>query len=116
MLVKNKKNINWLYRLEGVGKVLLLVIVGIGIHLGCCAQLYLIPKQVKRIVFIGDSITSRGRYVSDIDVFLSMKYPYKQYELINLGVPGETVSGLPGPGHKDDSFSRLGLHARLQKY
>jgi len=115
MLVKNKKNINWLYRLEGVGKVLLLLIVGIGIHLGCCGQPYPIPKQVKRVVFIGDSITSRGRYVSDIDAFLSMKYPYKQYELINLGVPGETVSALSGPGHKDDSFSRPGLHTRLQK-
>lgn len=107
--------INWSYIYRGSGKVLLSVIVGIGIHLGCYCQPYPIPEHVKRIVFIGDSITSQGQYVSHIDAFLSLKYPYKQYELINLGLPGETVSGPSEPERGVERSARPDLHARLQK-
>ncbi|MCF3108295.1 family 43 glycosylhydrolase [Niabella sp. CC-SYL272] len=70
---------------------------------------------MKRIVFIGDSITCQGQYISNIDAFLSLKYPYKQYELMNLGVPGETVFGSSEPEHAGGSSARPDVHTRLQK-
>ena len=58
------------------------------------AQPYKIKEGVKRIVFIGNSITYAGQYITYINAYLSIRYPQKNYEIINLGLPSETVSGL----------------------
>ena len=74
-----------------------------------------IPSRVKRIVFLGNSITYRGLYVSYVETYLTLKYPEKQFEYINLGLPSENVSGLSEPGHANGQFPRPDLHERLDR-
>ena len=64
----------------------------------------------KRVVFLGDSITYAGGYIEQIDAYLATKYPGKQYELINMGLPSETACGLSEPYHP---FPRPDVHERL---
>lgn len=68
---------------------------------------------VKRIVFLGNSITWAGMYANDVEAYLRVQYPGRQWEFINAGVPSETVSGLSEPGHAGGSFPRPDLHERL---
>lgn len=79
------------------------------------AQPYEIQKDVERIVFIGNSITYSGKYIEYIDTYLSIKYPDKDYEIINVGLPSETVSGLSEPNHANGAFPRPDLHDRLDR-
>lgn len=78
-------------------------------------QTYSIPEGTKRIVFLGNSITYNGKFVSYIDAYLSLKYPEKNLEIINLGLPSETVSGLSEEGHADGQFPRPNLRERLDR-
>ena len=71
------------------------------------------PEGTKRILFLGNSITYAGRYVTDMEAYFITRYPERQYEFINLGLPSETVSGLSEPGHAGGSFPRPDLHERL---
>lgn len=70
---------------------------------------------VKRIIFLGDSITYDGRYVVDFEAWLRTRYPDRPYEILNLGLPSETVSGLSEEGHADGQFSRPVLFDRLSR-
>lgn len=79
------------------------------------AQTYIIPDNVKRILFLGNSITYNGKYVSFIDAYLTLKYPQRNFEIINLGLPSETVSGLSEPNHAGGQFPRPDLHERLER-
>jgi lysophospholipase L1-like esterase len=79
------------------------------------AQTYSIPTGTKRIVFLGNSITYNGKFVSYIDAFLSLTYPQKNLEIINVGLPSETVSGLSEPGHANGEFPRPDLRERLDR-
>jgi hypothetical protein len=45
-----------------------LIILLCSINLQCFSQSYVIPDSVKRIVFLGNSITYMGQYVSDKQV------------------------------------------------
>ncbi len=66
-----------------------------------------------RILFMGDSITHAGHYIAWIETQLRMnqkKGPYA--ELINLGLPSETCSGLSEPDHP---FPRPDVHERLER-
>ena len=73
----------------------------------------LFPADVKRVVFLGDSITYAGYYVSDIEAWRRTRQPEPQLTIINLGLPSETVSGLSEPGHAGGKFPRPDLHERL---
>ena len=64
----------------------------------------------ERIVFLGDSITYAGGYVEQLDAYLATKYPDRQYELINMGIPSETACGLSEPYHP---FPRPDVNERL---
>ena len=79
----------------------------------CFSQSYMIPANVKRIVFLGNSITYMGTYVSYIEAILTLQHPDKHYEFINVGLPSETVSGLSEPNHAEGRFPRPDLHERL---
>lgn len=79
------------------------------------AQTYSIPKDTKRIVFLGNSITYNGKFVSYFDAYLSLTYPEKNLEIINVGLPSETVSGLSEEGHADGQFPRPDLRERLDR-
>lgn len=70
---------------------------------------------VQRIVFLGDSITYAGHYVDQFEAFLATRYPGRQFEVLDLGLPSETVSGLSEPGHAGGKFPRPDLHERLDR-
>ena len=74
-----------------------------------------IAPAIKRIVFLGNSITWAGMYVNDVEAYLRVQYPGRQLEIINVGLPSETVSGLSEPGHADGKFPRPDLHERLAR-
>src|SRR5687768_12463952 len=71
--------------------------------------------EVQRIVFLGDSITYAGHYVDQFEAFLVTRYPEREFEVLDLGLPSETVSGLSEPGHAGGKFPRPGLHERLDR-
>lgn len=73
------------------------------------------PSKVKRILFIGNSITYAGEYVTNIEAYFAAQYPALRVEFINVGLPSETVSGLSEPGHADGKFPRPDLHERLAR-
>ena len=52
-------------------------------------------------------------YVNDVEAYLTVQYPGRQFEFINVGLSSETVSGLSEPGHAGGSFPRPDLHERL---
>ncbi len=67
----------------------------------------------RRILFVGDSITYAGQYVDRFQMFLFTQYPGEKFEVINCGLPSETVSGLSEDGHAGGKFPRPDLHERL---
>ncbi len=68
-----------------------------------------------RILFLGDSITYSGQYVEYFETALRLLPDHRPFELINLGLPSETVSGLTEPGHAGGAFPRPDLHERLSR-
>lgn len=70
---------------------------------------------VKRIVFLGDSITYAGGYVDILEAAFRVEHPDRAVEFINLGLPSETVSGLSEPGHAGGAFPRPTVHERLDR-
>ena len=74
-----------------------------------------IDPKVKRIVFLGNSITWQANYVNDVIAYLTVHYPNRHFDFINVGLPSETVSGLSEPGHAGGAFPRPDLHERLQR-
>jgi len=72
-----------------------------------------IAPGVRRILVLGDSITYGGRYVDYLETYLRLRMPARKVEILNLGLPSETVSGLSEPGHAKGKFPRPNLHERL---
>lgn len=76
---------------------------------------YSIPEDVRRIVFLGNSITYSGQYISYIESYYKLKHPERKIEWINVGLPSETVSGLSEDNHANGAFPRPDLHERLDR-
>lgn len=74
-----------------------------------------VALNVKRIVFLGNSITWAGNYVADVEAYLRVQHPARALEFINVGLSSETVSGLSEPGHAGGNFPRPDLHERLAR-
>lgn len=74
-----------------------------------------ISPSVKKIVFLGNSITYSGQYVDYVETYLRLSYPDREWDFINIGLPSETVSGLSEEGHADGKFPRPDLHERLDR-
>lgn len=73
------------------------------------------PAEIKlegRVLFLGDSITHAGHFVSIIEARLRQDGADPLPELINLGLPSETCSGLSEPDHP---FPRPDVHERLDR-
>jgi lysophospholipase L1-like esterase len=70
---------------------------------------------VRRVVFLGDSITYAGQYIAYVEAVLRLREPELTCEFLNLGLPSETVSGLTEPGHASGRFPRPVLHERLNR-
>lgn len=71
--------------------------------------------DVSRILFLGDSITYSGHYITLLETAIRIQHPERNVELLNLGLPSETVSGLSEPGHAGGQFPRPHLHERLTR-
>jgi lysophospholipase L1-like esterase len=69
-------------------------------------------KDGQRVVFLGDSNTAGGKFVAYLDAYLCTRFPDKKFELVNLGLPSETVSGLSEPDHP---FPRPNVHDRIDR-
>jgi len=67
----------------------------------------------KRVVFLGDSITQAGQYVTLTSYYLDKLYPQKSFDIYGLGLSSETLSGLSEPGHAGGAFPRPCLFERL---
>ncbi|HUY92098.1 MAG TPA: SGNH/GDSL hydrolase family protein [Pirellulales bacterium] len=71
--------------------------------------------ESKRLAFLGDSITAAGAYVANFDAWLVSRKPASAPEVIDCGLPSETVSGLSEEGHAGGAFPRPDLHERLDR-
>lgn len=71
--------------------------------------------DVSRILFLGDSITYSGHCITLLETAIRIQHPERDVELLNLGLPSETVSGLSEPGHAGGQFPRPHLHERLTR-
>jgi lysophospholipase L1-like esterase len=69
----------------------------------------------KRVVFLGDSITQAGGYVSFTTYYLEKLYPQKDFDILGLGLASETLSGLSEEGHAGGKFPRPCLFERLDR-
>lgn len=74
-----------------------------------------IPSHVRKILFLGNSITYAGTFITEIETYLITEHPGLKIEFINAGLPSETVSGLSEEGHAGGAFPRPDLHERLQR-
>ena len=72
-------------------------------------------RRARRIVFLGDSITYAGHYVTLFDAWLLRQDPKNGPIVINVGLPSETVSGLSEEGHAGGKFPRPDLAERLER-
>ena len=72
-------------------------------------------SRVQRILFLGNSITYAGGYISFFESHLILANLRGHAEVINLGLPSETVSGLSEPDHADGKFPRPWLFDRLPR-
>jgi lysophospholipase L1-like esterase len=74
----------------------------------------LVPAGVKRVLFLGDSITYQGSYVVFTETYFRTRHPERSVQFINAGLGSETVSGLSEPEHVTrNGFARPDLHERL---
>ncbi len=69
----------------------------------------------QRVLILGDSITYSGQYVELIDAYFATRFPERRIQILNVGLPSETVSGLSELGHADGKFPRPDLHERLAR-
>jgi lysophospholipase L1-like esterase len=82
---------------------------------GLSARAQSLDTSVHTVLFLGNSITYAGQYVTDLEAFYRSRHPNHQLEFINVGLPSETVSGLSEPGHAGGAFPRPDLHERLNR-
>jgi lysophospholipase L1-like esterase len=90
---------------------LILVIAG-GSGVSVNAELPEFLASARRILFLGDSITHAGHYISQLETQLRLRRPGNVPELVNLGLSSETCSGLSEPDHP---FPRPDVHERLDR-
>jgi lysophospholipase L1-like esterase len=74
-----------------------------------------LDSSVHTVLFLGNSITYAGFYITDIEACYTVWHPAQRIEFINLGLPSETVSGLSEQGHAGGRFPRPDLHERLHR-
>lgn len=66
----------------------------------------------RRVLLLGDSITAAGLYTAYLEGYFATRYPEREIEFINLGLPSETISGLSEPSHP---WPRPDVHERLDR-
>ena len=66
----------------------------------------------RRVLWLGDSITHDGKYVSFVEYYLNKNFPGQNFDFISIGLGSETVSGL---SEKNHPFPRPCVFERLQR-
>lgn len=66
----------------------------------------------KRVLWLGDSITQDGKYVTDIEYSLERRFPSQKVDIVSIGLASETTSGLSEKAHP---FPRPWVLERLQR-
>ena len=66
----------------------------------------------RRIVFLGDSNTFAGGFVAWVEAYTDTDPRWKNTEVINVGLPSETASGLSEPAHP---FPRPDVNERVTR-
>jgi pimeloyl-ACP methyl ester carboxylesterase/lysophospholipase L1-like esterase len=99
-------------RLATAGAALFATLITITSHGASSDALF---DETRRVLFLGDSITYSGAYVEFIEAYVTTHDPDHKVELINVGLPSETVSGLSEEGHAGGRFPRPDLHERLDR-
>lgn len=93
------------------------IVLILSLMLSCTASFALAQTaddlRGKRVVFLGDSITQNGTYVSHIQYFLEKSSPDETFDILGLGLSSETLSGLSEPNHAGGRFPRPCLFERL---
>lgn len=103
------------------GRFLLACVIGVVILAGVClpaaaaepASSRAALDASKRVLVLGDSITHAGGWVADLAAW--MEFEGLDADVINCGLPSETVSGLSEAGHAGGKFPRPDLHERLDR-
>ena len=65
-----------------------------------------------RVLWLGDSITHNGQYVTFVEYYLTKRFPKDEVDFISIGLSSETVSGLSEKAHP---FPRPCVRERLQR-
>jgi lysophospholipase L1-like esterase len=68
------------------------------------------PLANQRVLWLGDSITHQGAYITFVEFFLETTFPTQKFDIIEIGRPSETTSGLSEkthPGPRPCIFDRL---------
>ena len=66
----------------------------------------------QRVLWLGDSITQAGDYVTFAEYYLERAFPREKFDIISIGRSGETTSGL---SEKASPFPRPCVHDRLAR-
>jgi len=66
----------------------------------------------KRVLWLGDSITQAGDYVTFVQYFLDKQYPSDSFDIVSIGLASETTSCL---SEKEHPFPRPCVQERLQR-
>lgn len=69
------------------------------------------PFDEGRVLFLGDSITAGGGYISFTEYFLNQQFPDSSFDIISIGLGSETASGR---SETDHPFPRPCIHSRLE--
>ena len=69
-------------------------------------------KDGQKVLLLGDSITNAGGYIQYVDAYLRTRFPAQHFDLYNLGLPSETVTGLSEPDHP---YPRPDVHTRITR-
>lgn len=70
------------------------------------------PLSREKVLWLGDSITQAGDYVTLAEYYLNKQYPAGHFDFVSVGLASETVSCLT---EKDHPFPRPCLSERLQR-
>jgi len=106
------RKVSFVFNSSKICRVQIVLLLLLSIACSCRLSASDIFKPGKRIVFLGDSVTAAGQYVTYLDLQLRVEYGAQAPELINLGLPSEGVTGLSEDPHP---FPRPNVHERLQR-
>ena len=99
-------------RLEFIRRPVAVAAVSLALSLAVNSAQAAFLKAGQRVVFIGDSNTYAAHYVNFIEASLLTQAGDLKLDILNVGLPSETTSGLSEPDHP---FPRPTVHERLER-